>query len=209
MSGSPYTHGASEPEQQRLTALNTRLNNRCIEVGRFEVGERIIDFGAGLGQFSRAMARITGVPVAGLERSQEQIAEALRQAEADGETSLLQMRQGDIVSPPLSENESGQFDVAHARFVLEHMPDPLLVVRNMARTVRVGGRVVLADGDYETLRLWPEPAGFAQLWQAYQRTYDRHGNVVLQLTGVFLTLCDGGVCGGRNARRHTGRGEFP
>ncbi|MEF3129625.1 class I SAM-dependent methyltransferase [Rhizobium leguminosarum] len=86
---------AGEPEQQRLTALNTRLNNRCIEVGRFEVGERIIDFGAGLGQFSRAMARITGVPVVGLERSQEQIAEALRQAEADGETSLLQMRQSD------------------------------------------------------------------------------------------------------------------
>jgi SAM-dependent methyltransferase len=56
------------------------------------------------------------------------------------------------------------------------MPDPLLVVRNMARTVRPGGRVILADDDYETLRLWPEPAGFAPLWQAYQRTYDRHGN---------------------------------
>jgi 2-polyprenyl-3-methyl-5-hydroxy-6-metoxy-1,4-benzoquinol methylase len=163
MSGSHYTHGASEAEQRRLTALNIRLNSGCIEAGRFEVGERVIDFGAGLGQFSRAIARVTGVPVVGLERSDEQIAEALRQAEADGENSLLEMRQGDIVSPPLSDEELGTFDVAHARFGLEHMPDPLLVVRNMARTVRPGGRVILADDDYETLRLWPEPAGFAPL----------------------------------------------
>lgn len=176
MSASHYTHGSSEAEQQRLTALNMRLNSRCIETAQLAKGERIIDFGAGLGQFSRMMARATGVPVLGLERSPVQIAEALRQADADGEQALLDMRQGDVMDPPLSEGELGQFDVAHARFVLEHLPDPLLVVRNMARTVRIGGRVILSDDDYDTLRLWPEPQGFATLWRAYQRTYDRHGN---------------------------------
>lgn len=198
MSTSHYTHGSSVAEQQRLTALNMRLNNRCIEAGRFTAGERVIDFGAGLGQFSRMMARATGVPVLGLERSPEQIAEALRQADADGESSLLEMRQGDIVSPPLSEEEFGQFDVAHARFVLEHMPDPLLIVRNMARSVRPGGRVILSDDDYETLRLWPEPPGFAPLWHAYQRIYDRHGNDPIIGRRLVQLLYQGGLRPHRN-----------
>jgi 2-polyprenyl-3-methyl-5-hydroxy-6-metoxy-1,4-benzoquinol methylase len=47
----------------------------------------------------------------------------------------------------------GHFDVAHARFLLEHVPDPLVIVRTMVRAVRPGGRVILADDDYEGLRL--------------------------------------------------------
>jgi SAM-dependent methyltransferase len=77
---------------------------------------------------------------------------------------------------PLTKAQSNGSQVAHAGFVLEHLPDPLQVVRNMADAVRPGGRVILSDDDYKSLRLWPEPPGFAQLWTAYQRTYDRHGN---------------------------------
>jgi len=46
----------------------------------------------------------------------------------------------------------------------------------MAQAVRPGGRVILSDDDCDGLRLWPEPPGFAPVWIAYQRTYDRHGN---------------------------------
>ena len=173
---SHYTHGSGETEQGRLTALNRRLNEKCLIEGSFSVGERVIDFGAGLGQFSRMIAGLTRVPVVAIERSPEQIREALRQAAADGEADLLVIREGDVLSPPILDEEWGTFDVAHTRFVLEHLPDPAEAVRHMARSVRPGGRVILSDDDYDTLRLWPEPAGFAVLWEAYKRTYDRHGN---------------------------------
>lgn len=176
MPESYYAHGTDATEQQRLTALNQLLNDRCLAAIRLAPGDKVIDFGAGLGQFSRAMARTTGVRVTAVERSSEQIREALAQAARASETGLLDMRAGDVEAPPLQENEWGNFDVAHARFVLEHVRDPELVVRNMVRSVRPGGRIVLADDDYETLRLWPEPAGFTSVWRAYQRTYDRHGN---------------------------------
>jgi cyclopropane fatty-acyl-phospholipid synthase-like methyltransferase len=52
MSSSHYTHGSSEAEQQRLTALNRRLNERCIDAAQLAAGERVVDFGAGLGQYS-------------------------------------------------------------------------------------------------------------------------------------------------------------
>ena len=175
-SQSHYVHGTDPVEQQRLTSLNVLLNERCLQVAQPKPGEKIIDLGAGLGQFSRAMARATGEQVVGVERSGEQIHEAKRQAAQDGESHLLDMREGDVFELPVSETEWGRFDVAHTRFLLEHVRDPLTVVKNMVRLVRVGGRIVLADDDFETLRLWPEPPGFPAIWNTHNRTYDRHGN---------------------------------
>jgi SAM-dependent methyltransferase len=171
-----YIHGASAEEQQRLTRLNGLLNEASLREAALAAGERVIDFGAGLGQYSRAMARVTGRRVVGIERSEAQIGEALAQASRAGEAALLDLRQGSVDTPPLEDAEWASFDVAHARFLLEHVPDPLTVVRTMVRAVRPGGRIILADDDHDVLRLWPEPPGLATVWQAYQRSYDHLGN---------------------------------
>src|SRR5436309_6817628 len=177
MTTSKYIHGTSEDEQKRLSLMNDVLLNRE-ELPQLHLrgDERIIDFGSGLGQFSRAMAR--AVPrgrVVGIERDQEQLAGARRLANDDGETNLVDFRQGDVLQLDLgAEQES--FDVAHTRFLLEHLPDPLSVVKTMVRSVRPGGRIVVADDDHGVLRLWPESPGFYDLWNAYMRTYDRIGN---------------------------------
>jgi SAM-dependent methyltransferase len=175
-SGSHYLHGTSAEEQARLSRLNSLLNDLALREMPLQGGERILDVGAGLGQLSRAMASAAGRPVVGVERSPEQISEALRQARVDGEQHLLDLRPGEANALPLRPDEWGTFDVAHTRFVLEHVPDPLGVVRQMARAVRQGGRVILQDDGHDTMRLWPEPAGFSGLWRAYMRTYDRVGN---------------------------------
>jgi SAM-dependent methyltransferase len=173
---SHYVHGTTAEEQRRLTRLNGLLNEASLKEAALVAGERVIDFGAGLGQYSRAMARVTGRTVVGIERSAEQIAEALAQASAAGESSLVDLREGSVESPPLADDEWASFDVAHARFLLEHVPDPLAIVRTMVRAVRPGGRIILADDDHDVLRLWPEPPGLTPVWHAYQRSYDRHGN---------------------------------
>ena len=173
MEPSPYLHGTSPEEQGRLSHLNRLMNEAGLRELALRGGERIIDFGCGLGQLSRAMARAAGTRVVGIERSAEQLAEAARQAAEAGETRLLELRQGEVAAPPIETQEWGTFDVAHARFVLEHVPDPAAVVRQMARAVRPGGRVVLQDDDHEVLRAYPEPPGFSSLWTAYARTYDR------------------------------------
>ena len=175
MTESTYIHGTAPEEQRRLSLLNdVLLNQAMLREMSLRGDERVIDFGSGLGQFSRAMAR--AVPrgkVVGIERSGEQLALAKRLAAEDGETALVEFRQGDVLDVDV---EWGTYDVAHARFVLEHVPDPLRVVKTMVRAVRPGGRVILADDDHDVLRLWPEPPGFADLWRAYMRTYDRIGN---------------------------------
>ena len=172
---STYLHGTTPAEQDRLSQLNRLLNDAALQKLSLRGGERIVDFGCGLAQLTRGMARAAGTRVVGIERSAEQLAEGARQAAAAGETALLELRQGDVLSPPIEGPEWGTFDVAHARFVLEHVRDPAAVVRRMVAAVRPGGRVVLQDDDHDVLRLQPEPPGFWPLWSAYMRTYDRLG----------------------------------
>jgi SAM-dependent methyltransferase len=176
--GDPYVHGTNPDEQARLSDLNQLINEAALREMKLRGGEKILDLGSGLGQFSRAMARAAGPggKVIGIERSAEQIEEALRQARNVGEADLVEMRPGDAADPPIHPGEWGSFDVAHARFLLEHVRDPSAVVGHMVRAVRPGGRLILADDDHDILRLWPEPPGVAGLWRAYIRTYDRLGH---------------------------------
>jgi ubiquinone/menaquinone biosynthesis C-methylase UbiE len=177
-SDSYYVHGTSREEQQRLTRLNELLNATSLEALGLRAGDRVLDLGSGLGQFARDMARAVGTSgrVVGVERSQEQLAEARRQAAAAGEVGGVEFRQGDAMAPPLEEREWGAFDVVHTRFLLEHLPDPLAVVRAMVRAVRPGGRIVLEDDDHEVFRVWPEPEGLVEVWSAYCATYTARGN---------------------------------
>ena len=177
-SESYYIHGTDAEEQRRLSLLNEWMNQASLAELALAGGERILDLGCGLGQFTRAMARVVGHDgrVVGIERSGEQLAEARLQARRAGEEPLVEFREGDAFALPLGEAEWGSFDVAHARFLLEHVRDPTAVVRTMLRAVRPGGRIVLADDDHDVMRLWPEPPGFGPLWNAYMRTYDRLGN---------------------------------
>ena len=173
-----YIHGTAADEQRRLSLLNdVLLNEASLREMALQGHERILDFGSGLGQFTRAMARAApGGHVIGIERNEEQLAEARRLAAADNEANRVEFRSGDVLKLDLLSHEWGSFDVAHARFILEHVPDPLRVVQTMMRAVKPGGRIVLADDDHGVLRLWPELPGFNDLWKAYIRTYDRIGN---------------------------------
>jgi SAM-dependent methyltransferase len=123
-----------------------------------------------------ARASCAGGRTVAVERSAEQLAEARRLAAADGEETLVDFREGDAVDLPLSADEWGSFDLAHTRFLLEHVLNPQAVVDAMVRAVRSGGRIVLCDDDHELLHLWPQSPGFTTIWQAYVRSYERVGN---------------------------------
>src|SRR5579859_8140147 len=126
-----YLHGTAPEEQRRLTILNDLLNEASLREAAIREGERVLDVGSGLGQLTRAFARRAGRTAVGVERSPEQIAQARAQAEAAGEGGLVDLRQGEAEALPLREDERGQFDVAHARFLLEHVRDPVAVTRAM------------------------------------------------------------------------------
>lgn len=179
MSSTPsyYVHGTHPEEQRRLSLLNDILNRGSLRQLSLRGGERVIDLGCGLGQLTHGMAADAGPAgrVLGIDRSAEQLAQA-RQVTGSPEAAPIEFREGDVLALELPDDEWESFDVAHTRFVLEHVPEPLQVVRTMARAVKTGGRVVLEDEDHDILRLWPEPPGVLRMWRAYVDSYVRRGN---------------------------------
>ena len=130
-----YIHGSKPKEQRRLSGLNELLNQACLRELALTEGEAVLDVGSGLGQFTRDMARAVAPDgrAIGVEQDEQQLAEARRQAQVVGEVDLVEWRHGDALELPLEKSEWGRFDVAHARFVLEHVREPEQVVRQMVR----------------------------------------------------------------------------
>ena len=176
-SDSHYVHGTHPLEQERLSRLNSMLNPASLRAIDLRSGDRVLDVGSGLGQLTRMMARRVGTAgkVVAVERDPQQIVEALRLARGEGEESLVEMRPGSAFDLPLGEDEWGSFDVAHTRFVLEHVTDPAAVVCSMVRAVKPGGRIILEDDDHDVLRLSPDAPDVLDLWRAYYLTYERQG----------------------------------
>src|SRR5260370_15273238 len=73
-----YLHGTSPAEQGRLSLLNRLMNEAALRELSLQGGERIVDFGCGLGQLSLAMARAAKTRLVGIERSEEQLQRAER-----------------------------------------------------------------------------------------------------------------------------------
>jgi SAM-dependent methyltransferase len=175
--GEEYIHGYSAAEMRRLTRMQGILNDAELAALDLSGVRSLLDVGAGLGQMTRALARRLepGAKVVGVERDARQLAGAAQQALEAGEAELVEFRVGDATALPLGEDERGRFDLAHARFLLEHVRDPLSVVHEMVSAVRPGGRVVLFDDDHELLRVWPECPEAERAWRIYWESYRDRG----------------------------------
>jgi len=171
--------------------MNQLINPGCLDALELGREKRVLDVGAGTGQFTRLMAsRLSpDAHIIAVELNPDQVLEALRLESRSVKGCPIDFRIGDAANLPLNEHESGTMDLAHTRYLLEHVPNPESVVRAMVSAVRPGGRIVLLDDDHELLRLWPEPEGVLAAWMAYYRSYYSLGTDPLigrKLTSLLL-----------------------
>jgi SAM-dependent methyltransferase len=139
-----YTHGHSEPVL-RSHRNRTAANSAAYLLPHLRPGQRLLDVGSGPGTITADLMSIVGDVVA-LEISDEAAA-ATRQG-APG----VDVRVGDVHALPFAE---AGFDVVHAHQVLQHVADPVLALREMARVTRPGGVVAARDSDYASFAWWP------------------------------------------------------
>lgn len=107
--------------------------------------ERALDVGCGTGALAYALAPLVG-DVVGIDASAEYVAAARGDA-PDGCTFV----EGDAAALPFPY---GDFDLVGCVRVLHHVRRPEVVVSELARVTRPGGRILLADqlGDVDPLR---------------------------------------------------------
>ena len=123
-------------------------------------GGRAIDVCCGTGDFALELARQGAVAVVGVDFSREMLTLAARKAQALGLGDRVQWQLADALELPFAD---GAFVAATSGFSLRNVDDVGRALREMARVVAPGGRVVVLELTPVRSRL------FGPLFRAYFR----------------------------------------
>jgi SAM-dependent methyltransferase len=113
-------------------------------------GERVVDLGCGESPvLELVQTQLDGGVAVGIDLSAEALREARMSLPASGSRMLL--IQSDLAGPlPLGD---GSMDAVFSHDVLELLPDPDALLREVYRVLRPGGRFVLGHADFDTVVL--------------------------------------------------------
>lgn len=139
-------------ERQRLTSLTALYDVATMQLAEdlgLTAAWRCADVGAGTGTVARLLADRVGPAgrVLAVDTDTRFLAPL-----ADG---VLTVQERDIVADPL---EPGQFDLVHARLLLEHLPARDAVLRRLADALAPGGWLLVEDFDWSTAEVVDPPA---------------------------------------------------
>jgi SAM-dependent methyltransferase len=125
-----------------------RLRRRFLRAIPIRRRDTVLEVGCGTGVVLRDLVPLVGRGgrLAGVDPSRAVLAAARRLCRGTGIT----LRLADGAKLPFTDDG---FDVTLAVTVMLHVPDPVAVVREMARVTRPGGRVAVQDQDFGTLAL--------------------------------------------------------
>jgi ArsR family transcriptional regulator len=131
------------PEWDRLRSLHAP--EEAVEAAILDtLGPRpiraLVDLGTGTGRMLQLLGPRAG-RVVGLDASHAMLSVARANLEKAG-LARIELRQGDIYAPPL---ESNAFDLVIVHQVLHYLDDPARALREAARLLAPGGRLLVVD----------------------------------------------------------------
>ena len=143
-----YLLGNADEEHERLIRQAARL--APITEGFFRAagiapGQRVLDIGSGVGDVAMLAARMVGPSgrVVGIERDARSISRAKARASEAG-LHNISFEECDIADIPGDR----VFDAAVGRYILQFLPDPVAVLRSLARLVRPGGSIAFQENSW-------------------------------------------------------------
>ena len=112
-------------------------------LGRLEPGEHVLDLGSGAGTDSLVAAQMVGPAgsVTGIDMTPEMLAKARASAAEMGATNV-EFVEGEAERLPFDDES---FDVVISNGVIDLVPDKDAVFSEIARVLRPGGRIQIAD----------------------------------------------------------------
>ena len=159
-----YLHGHAE-SVVAAHAARTVETSAAYLAPHLRPGMRVLDIGCGPGSITLDLAqRVAPGEVVGVDAS-EAVVGLARQAAVDAGDVGTRFEVADAMALPFADDS---FDVVHAHQVMQHVGDPVGLLREMARVTRPGGLVAARDADYEAMTWAPAHPGLSRWLDLYR-----------------------------------------
>jgi ubiquinone/menaquinone biosynthesis C-methylase UbiE len=144
-----YIHGPTDPnEVARLEHQAVFIGERALHGFAARGGDVVLDLGTGIGAMVAQLLRHhPGIRVVGLDQQRS----ALQTAQANHPEAIYVV--GDAMELPFPD---GAFDHVHGSWIIEHVPNPVVALREVRRVLRTGGTCRFLEVDNASLRTVPE-----------------------------------------------------
>jgi ubiquinone/menaquinone biosynthesis C-methylase UbiE len=155
-------------------------------------GMRCIDLGCGGGEVTMEIARLVapGGSVTGVDMDEVKLGLARRAAAERGLGNVtfrvLNVRDWD---------EPGGYDAVYCRFLLQHLSEPVGLLRRMWAAVRRGGVLIVEDSDHQGWCCRPPNGGFDFFVRTYCEVLDRRGGNHVMGRDLYTCFLAAGIPG--------------
>jgi ubiquinone/menaquinone biosynthesis C-methylase UbiE len=130
----------------------TAEKNAAFFLPHLKPGMSLLDAGCGPGSITIGLARaVAPGHVTGVDVSSDSLKTARKLAEEQA-CANVSFDQHHLRSLPY---EDGSFDAVFVHAVLQHVDEPVRILRELFRVMRPGGVIGLADADFDGSLMWP------------------------------------------------------
>ncbi len=158
-----YLHGFDKKEQERLIHQARFLEPYVYRGIELEDTKRLLEVGCGVGAQSKILLRrFPDLHIDGVDFSEAQLQQAHHYLENEVREKRIQLYQQDALK--LKMQDAGQYDAAFLCWFLEHVPDPLLVLKNVRKQLKPGATIYCTEVFNQTLFVEPYSPAYLQYW---------------------------------------------
>ncbi|KAI0667743.1 methyltransferase type 11 [Trametes maxima] len=168
-----YTHG-HHTSVLRAHTWRTAENSAAHLLPHLKPNMTLLDIGCGPGTITTDFAAllhegsVTGLDIPG----SEPILDQARALASSRRLTNITFVTGDARALPFPDDT---FDVVHAHQVLQHVGDPVQMLKEMRRVAKPGGLVSARESDFAGMAWYPDVPGLEEWRQGYRRVARANG----------------------------------
>lgn len=164
-----YTHGHHE-SVLRSHQWRTIANSAAYLEPFLVSGRTLLDVGCGPGTITIEFAdRLQPGAVTGIDLGADVVAQA---AAAGADRTNLTVEVGDAYDLAYADNS---FDIVHAHQVLQHVTDPVAMLKEFSRVCKPDGVIAVRDADYAAMSWYPELPSLEGWMRMYRQVAQHNG----------------------------------
>lgn len=183
-----YIHGFEKKEQDRLIDQADFLEPYVYQGVDLEFTKSLLEVGCGVGAQTKILCRrFPKLQIDGIDLSEAQLRTATKFLAKELKSGQVQLSQQDAQKMKLKKSD---YDAAFICWFLEHVPDPLLVLKNVYKNIKPGGKVYISEVFNHSLFMEPYSPAYLKYWFEFndlQWEMKGHPHVGAQLGNLLKT----------------------